>query len=449
MSVVAVMTSVSQVDGSYGVAGMAAALVGIGTMISGPIYGMLADRYGQRPVLIFTAIGNAAMLAGLAWQLNRPPVMDLPDENNAPMIYLAAFLIGATQPQATSMVRTRWLQALRSEYPDGPAPKLTNAVLSYESMTDELVFVLGPVFVGAAAVLLGVVVPLNLAAILTLTGVLGFAFHPSARYSRGRSEAGRRRIKTDVPEAPATPSQSGAFAAEQAGGTSAAESPGESQAGGGAAGTERTPAGGSTVATKTQAPAQVAPASALVAPRVLVPVLGMMSIGLFFGSMLTSLTGFMEVRGSAESTGLFYGIMGVTSAASALSMAALPERFTPAARWLSAALIAAGGATILILGNDMPWLIAALLIQGGGIGPALVTLYSIAAEVSPAGRMTAIMSMMATGVTVGQSGASALAGRLVDGSGYYSAFFMVLGATLALLVLAVVHTLMNRAAVRR
>ena len=62
MSVVAVMTSVSVVTHSYGIAGIAAALVGVGTAVSGPIYGILADKHGQRPILIFTAVTNAASL---------------------------------------------------------------------------------------------------------------------------------------------------------------------------------------------------------------------------------------------------------------------------------------------------------------------------------------------------------------------------------------------------
>lgn len=386
MSVVAVMTSVSVVTNSYGTAGFAAALVGLGTAVSGPIYGILADKYGQRPVLVFTAVTNAASLLGLGWALRSSD-----SQPNVLLICAAALCIGCTQPQATSMVRSRWLQALRHNFNDDVPTRVTNTVLSYESMTDELVFVLGPVVVGIIATLAGVVVPLDAAAILTALGVLGIAFHPSSVYSTGRAKARVDNLGDDTPIQPTT-----------------------------------------------------APMGALLAPRVLVPVAGMLSIGLFFGSMLTSLTSFMETLGRADATGLLYGVMGVTSALFAFSVVALPDRVTLVSRWMVAGAVAVAGALILNLVPGMPGLVVALLVLGTGIGPALVTLYSIAAEVAPTGRTTAVMSMMATAVTAGQATASAVVGNLVDGSGYVVGYTAVAVATGCLLALSFAYMVVQR-----
>ena len=386
MSVVAVMTSVSVVTHSYGTAGFAAALVGLGTAVSGPIYGILADKYGQRPVLVFTAVTNAASLLGLGWALRASD-----SQPNVLLICAAALCIGCTQPQATSMVRSRWLQALRHNFNDDVPTRVTNTVLSYESMTDELVFVLGPVVVGVIATLAGVVVPLDAAAILTALGVLGIAFHPSSVYSTGRAKARVDDLGDGTPTQPTT-----------------------------------------------------APMGTLLAPRVMVPVAGMLSIGLFFGSMLTSLTSFMETLGRADATGLLYGVMGVTSALFAFSVVALPDRVILVVRWMVAGAIAVAGAAILNLVPGMSGLVIALLVLGTGIGPALVTLYSIAAEVAPTGRTTAVMSMMATAVTVGQATASAVVGNLVDSSGYLVGYVAVAVATGCLLALSFPYVVVQR-----
>lgn len=400
MSVVAVMTSVSVVTGSYGTAGIGAALVGVGTAVSGPVYGMLADTHGQRPVLLFTALTNAASLWGLAWALR------VPNRESDLLIFATALLIGCTQPQATSMVRARWLVALRQFYDGQPPAKTTSAVLSYESMTDELVFVLGPVVQGLIATLVGVVVPLDVAAVLTVLGVIGIALHPSARYARGRTA----QVVTLT-------------------------------------GTERSP--GATL------PGSPAPLRHLVGVRVVVPVLGMLAIGLFFGSTLTGLTSFMETRGQADATGLYYGIMGVSSALCAFSVVALPDRVALTTRWLAAGSITLAGAVVLntvllpvavtLPLPALPTVVVALLVMGTGIGPALVTLYSIAAQVAPHGRTTTVMAMMATAVTVGQASASAIVGNLADARGYGMGYVAVGIAATALVVLAVIFRAVVRA----
>ena len=146
MSVVAVMTAVSSTRESFTLAGVTAALVGVGTAISGPVLGASADRWGQRIVLLIAAVANTLALFGLAAALRA--------EAPTALVLGAGLLIGLTAPQASSMVRTRWLHAIRAEFTGHRARKATSTVLSYESMTDELVFVFGPVVTGFVAVLL-------------------------------------------------------------------------------------------------------------------------------------------------------------------------------------------------------------------------------------------------------------------------------------------------------
>lgn len=355
MSVVAVMTAVSALRGSYSEAGATAALVGVGTAISGPLLGAAADRWGQRTVLLILGVANTAALLGLAWALLESAA--------SPVILTTGLLIGLTAPQASSMVRSRWLLAIDAEVPVASRGRSTSAVLSYESMTDELMFVFGPVIVGVAAVAWGTVSPVVGAAVLTAVGITAFALHRSAQYAQGRTDP---RPGTS-PQGPAT--------------------------------------------------AEAAPAALLFRPVVLLPVGGMTCIGLFFGSTLTSLTAFMETLGQADATGILYGVMGVGSAICALSVVVLPEAFRLRARWLVFATLTLAGCLLYTQGQTLTAFVIALLIMGCGVGPSLVTLFAIASQHAPAGRLTTVMAMMSTGVVVGQSASSALSGTLLDGAG--------------------------------
>ncbi|MCQ9386532.1 MFS transporter [Brevibacterium moorei] len=402
MVVVAVMTSVSATSGSYSQAGATAALVGLGTAVSGPAFGAVADRFGQRTLLIVTAILNGAAIFALAWALRA---------GAAPAVVLIiGLLIGLSAPQASSMVRSRWLQAIGREIPEADRPRATNKVLSYESMTDEFMFVIGPVVVGVVAMLAGVVVPLDFGAALTVVGVILFAVHPSVRFTRV--------LDSD---------SQGRGSGSGSGPGSAAAAPAE--------GAAPTPAGASAASP----PLAAEPASAMFRLRILLPIAGMFSIGFFFGATLPTLTDFLDTLGQADRAGVYYGVLGVGSAALALGSQALPESFSLRNRWLATASLALLGTFLFVGWNTLPGLLAALIVMGCGIGPSLVNLYSIAALMGPRGRTTTVMATMATMLTVGQAVSSALVGRVIDAQGYHAGGWLCVGAMAALLVFGLVN----------
>jgi MFS family permease len=411
MVVVAVMTSVSATSGSYSQAGATAALVGLGTAVSGPAFGAVADRFGQRTLLIVTAILNGAAIFCLAWALRA---------GAAPAVVLIiGLLIGLSAPQASSMVRSRWLQAIGREIPEVDRPRATNKVLSYESMTDEFMFVIGPVVVGVVAMLAGVVVPLDFGAALTVVGVILFAVHPSVRFTRvDRAPApagtpasrGRGAGSDDVPDA--EPGQDTAGAAEGAASTPAAAS-------------------ARFIAAE--------PASAMFRLRILLPIAGMFSIGLFFGTILPTLTDFLDSLGRADQAGLFYGVLGVGSAALALGSQVLPPSFSLRNRWLAAALVTLAGGFMFVGWNTIPGLLVSLVVMGFGIGPSLVNLYSIAALMGPRGRTTTVMATMSTMLIVGQAVSSAVVGPVIDALGYHAGGWLCMCAIAALLLFGAVN----------
>ncbi|MBW9109009.1 MFS transporter [Microbacterium ureisolvens] len=265
-----------------------------------------------------------------------------------------AFVIGATMPQVAPLSRSRLVGIIGRAYPKQRRTPVVNAAMAYESAADEIVFVFGPVIVGLLATTLSPAAPVIGAAALGLVFVSAFALHPTAQ-------------TVTAPAGAARPEQ--------------------------------------------------APARELVRPRVLAPVAGALGMGLFFGAMLTSLTAFMAERGVPEQAGLVYGAMGIGSAALALGVALFPARFTLRARWLTFASVLVAGTVALPFVGSVGAIAICLLVIGVGIGPTLVTQYSLAAAFSPRGRSATVMTMLGSAVVVGQSAASAVTGVVADTAG--------------------------------
>ena len=291
------------------------------------------------------------------------------------VMFAGAFLIGASAPQPSPMSRSRVVTIISNDLPVQRQPKLLSAMLAYESAVDEIIFVFGPVIVGLLATTLGAWAPVVGAAILTFIFISLFALHRTSVPAKSRAERA----------------------------------------------------------------ATLAPASELARPALIVTVLGIVGVGFFFGSMLTSLTAFMQDRGDAEGAGVIYGVMGVGSAILALCVALLPPSFSLRARWIAfAALIVIGG-VVLQTAHDLPGMVVALAIMGCGIGPTLVNLYSFGAQRSPEGRSATVMTMLGSGIMVGQSGAAALTGTVATNSGTSASLALPLIAAGAVLLLGFVN----------
>jgi len=297
-------------------------------------------------------------------------------------VLLAAFAIGATAPQVSPMSRSRLVTIIDERMPQPRRARTTSATMSYESAADETVFVFGPFLVGALASLIAPWAPMVMASALTLLFVGAFALHPTARHVSA-SRAADGSAPSAVPE--------------------------------------------------------------LFRPTLLVVVLGILGVGLFFGAMLTALTSFMADRGVAEQAGLLYGVMGIGSAILALGVAWLPPRFTLHMRWLVFGGILLAGSVLVITASDVTTMTVALAILGIGVGPTLVTLYSLGAARSPLGRSATVMTMLGAGVVVGQAAAAAITGELAEGSGTRAALIMPLIAAAIVVATGIANRLMTPA----
>jgi MFS family permease len=130
----ALLLMVQQHAGSYAVAGLAAATLGIAMAVMAPVLGRLADRRGPRGVLFVEAAVYPLMLALLvAVVLGGAPT---------PAVIAASAAAGASTPLVSGTVRALWSRV-------DPAVRPTAYAL--DATATELVFVAGPTTVVAGA----------------------------------------------------------------------------------------------------------------------------------------------------------------------------------------------------------------------------------------------------------------------------------------------------------
>ncbi|MGW1837862.1 MFS transporter [Streptomyces sp. NPDC002067] len=160
MLTISIVLLVEHTTGSYGTAGTVSATTGVAMALFAPQSGKLADRFGQRAVLLPGVLVHVAGIAALiALALSHAPLWAL---------LAVAVPTGASTPQVGPMVRARWAARL------GGSPLMPTAA-AFESVTDEFTFVVGPVLATALCTGVHPAAGLIAEAALTLAGGLLFA----------------------------------------------------------------------------------------------------------------------------------------------------------------------------------------------------------------------------------------------------------------------------------
>ncbi|MEV5611844.1 MFS transporter [Streptomyces sp. NPDC052225] len=160
MLTISIVLLVQHTTGSYGTAGAVSAATGVSMALFAPYSGKLADRFGQRAVLLPGVLVHAASgLALTVLALSGAPTWTL---------FIAAVPTGASTPQIGPMVRARWGVKLQGS-------PLMQTAAAFESVTDEFTFVLGPLFATALCTGVDPAAGLITEAALTLVGGLLFA----------------------------------------------------------------------------------------------------------------------------------------------------------------------------------------------------------------------------------------------------------------------------------
>ncbi len=152
---------IASLTGKYGTAGIVAGAGSIGYALLSPYIAQLADRYGQRRVLLVQV--NAFTLASA--------IFIAAAELRAPFAALLALgtLAGGLMPSMSSMVRTRWSWLLSDD------PRRLQSAFALESVNDELIFVIGPALVTLLATQVFPASGVGTASLLAITGTLAFA----------------------------------------------------------------------------------------------------------------------------------------------------------------------------------------------------------------------------------------------------------------------------------
>jgi MFS family permease len=347
MTLAGVLSLVAEQRGSIAEAGFTTGILGVASGLCAPLVGAAADRYGQRRVLVPIALVNGAALLFITGAV----YMDAP----LWLILGVAVLIGVSSPQIGPMGRARWIGMNQAQ----PTGRNLNAAMGWESMTDEVSFIVGPILVALFTSLISPAAPVVAAAAIVLTFATGFALH------RTHADAPRG-VRTREP------------------------------------GTARL----------------------LSMPLVLV-ILGMTVVGMFWGVSITTVTELARHNGSPGSGGFIYGAMGLAASITALASGALPARVSHTPRWLVGASFAGAASVVLLVTADATWTGFWYFLIGLGMGPVLVSLFSLAAELAPRGRSATVMTLVVSGSVMGQAVVTAINGVALERFGYGVGFVSV------------------------
>ncbi len=145
---------IEQITGSYGLAGIIGATTTFVAAVASPRLGALTDRYGDRPVLLWSLLAHVIGVVAL--------VLTVYGDLHPLTWFASAIIIGASTMPFPSLSRARWASTLGS----GPALEKAYAL---ESIGDEIGFIVGPIIVVPLAV---VVAPAaGLLAVIAFVGV--------------------------------------------------------------------------------------------------------------------------------------------------------------------------------------------------------------------------------------------------------------------------------------
>jgi MFS family permease len=175
MSSLAVLLFVEGQTGSFAVAGLAVGAFALATALLTPMQGILVDRLGHARVLLPLAGAQGAVYIAFIGVGSWAP-------SPAAFVGMAA-LVGALRPPVMACVRVLWLVV-------APDLKIRDALYAVDATSQELLWIVGPLLVGAVA-LVSPSLAIVACAACTVAGSFAFAAIPASRAWAGAHRRGR------------------------------------------------------------------------------------------------------------------------------------------------------------------------------------------------------------------------------------------------------------------
>lgn len=392
---------VARTSGSLTAAGLTGGALALGQVACGPLVGRLADRHGQRTVVLAFSLANALAITALV----AGALAGLP----TPLLVLLGATAGATVPLIGPLARARLIALARRA--DAPDTTVATA-LSFESTLDEISFVLGPALVGLAAVLAHPAHALGAAAVLVAVCGSGFALHPTATRRTGPVETPAARRPGTVPTS-----------AARRNGPVATSAPRRNDPVATSATQRSVPVPTSATRRSTPVPTSPTDPARPRIPRSVHALRAALALqGAMFGACQAGITALTERLGQPDQAGLVYAAMGVMSAVAGLSMAAVPARIPLATRWRTATAAAFALSLPLLWTDGLVALYAVVTVLGVAYAPHLITVFGLTERAVPPARLAEAMAFATSALVGGQALAIAGTGRLAESYGPAAAF---------------------------
>jgi MFS family permease len=161
MRSISILVLISAVTGSLAEAGAVSAVMLVTQAATGPAVGRLADRYGQRRVLLTACPANALAIGLLLVTiLARAPFW---------LVLVAAIATGGTSVSFGSFLLARWSTLVSG--------KLQQTAFALESMLEETVFLLGPLLVALLVTAVAPAAGLVACGVFATVGFITIALH--------------------------------------------------------------------------------------------------------------------------------------------------------------------------------------------------------------------------------------------------------------------------------
>ena len=367
---IGIVTMLSQVSGDYWLAGAVAATFTLSSALLAPHISRMADQLGQSRILLpTTGISVFFTILLLLCTKYEAPYWTL---------FLSALCAGC-MPNMSAMVRARWTKLYRGSH------KLHTA-FSFESVVDEICFIIGPV----------------------LSVSLSVMFFPEAAplLSSVFLQSGYAYLLCKSTEPPVHP---------------------------------RDITNNGTV-------------FKIGSLRVLVFTL--IAIGTIFGTIDVVSVAFAEQQGNTVAASFVLSVYAIGSCLAGLIFGTLKLNTPPYNQFLIAVTLSMITMLPLVFVNSITWLVVIVFFAGLSVAPTMIITMGLVEKIVPESKITEGMTWAITGLGIGVSLGSAIAGLVIDNFGAHVGFNVAiiaggLALTIALLGYKTLHSAYSHVVIKQ